>query len=140
MASVPPPPPPPSPPPQSQDDCGTIFPVRNLPYNYSFTPGTYNPPDAFYCEVKLNPDEPSLMRTVIGREGFYFKAITSATKVYYIWYSRERSVVEIWGPESRLELAMERVRQRIDRVKMIRQEKEEARAEAEAAAAEAAAE
>lgn len=100
-----------------------IHPPPRMPPNYVFTPGEYNPPDAFYCEVPLEEGEASLMGTVIGADGFYFKAITSATKVYYIWFARNRGVVEVWGPEARLPLAMERIRQRIDRVKDQREER-----------------
>jgi len=97
------------------------FPIRHLPEGYSIQPGVYCPPNAFYCEVPLEEGEETLMGGVIGRQGFYFKAITSATRVYYIWYAENRKVIEIWGPERRLPLAVERIRQRIQRVKEQRQ-------------------
>ena len=120
-----------------------IRPLARMPPNYTFTPGEYNPPDAFYCEVPLEEGEAPLMGAVIGSEGYYFKAITSATNVYYIWFAKDRGVVEIWGPESRLPLAIERVRERIERVKEQRAERkrlgiEKALARAAAAAAAAA--
>ena len=65
------------------------------------------------------------MGTVIGSEGYYFQAITSATNVYYIWFARDRGVIEVWGPEARLPLAVERIRQRINRVKDQREERKQ---------------
>jgi len=114
----------------NSEEIQAKYPIRNLPPGYSINPGVYSPPNAFYCEVPLEEGEDELMGGVIGRHGFYFKAITSATKVYYIWYAEERKVIEIWGPEKRLPLAIERVRQRIDRVKTQRLEQNNKKEEA----------
>ena len=77
-----------------------------------YTPGEYNPPiNAFYTQVTV-PDEinPAIM---IGREGFYLKRITEHSGAQYIWYDRERKVVEVWGPEYTLPLAVHFLNKRI---------------------------
>lgn len=77
------------------------------------TPGQYNPPDAFYTEVPLTDDDIMVIGTIIGKQGFYFKAITKASRSKYIWFNPERKAVEIWGSENSLPHAVRRVWQRI---------------------------
>ena len=106
----PPPPPPPQP----------TFPVAiPLPVGYDYPQsGVYSPPPhTHYTEVPLSPDTVAIIGTVIGRGGFYFKKITEAARVHYIFYRPERSVVEVWGPEHSLRNAVGRINRRIQAAK-----------------------
>ena len=83
-----------------------------MDHDATATPGEYNPPNnAFYTQV-LIPDEinPAIL---IGRAGFYLKRITQRSGAQYIWYDRERKVVEVWGPEHSLPLAVHLINKQI---------------------------
>ena len=72
----------------------------------------YNPPsNAFYSEVPIpmyiNPFK------IIGRGGKNLITITEESKCQYIWVDLRRKVVEIWGRESSLPLAISKVRRLI---------------------------
>jgi hypothetical protein len=79
--------------------------------------GVYSPPNAFYTQVSLTDDDVRYIGLIIGRGGFYFKKITEAARVDYIWYDPDRKAIEIWGPERRLLNAVNRVHARIHRVR-----------------------
>ena len=69
------------------------------------TPGEYNPPNnAFYTQV-LVPVGINIS-ILIGKDGCYFKKITEMSGAQYIWYDKERNVVEVWGREHTLPLAL----------------------------------
>ena len=97
-------------------------PPHVLPHGFAYnTPGTYNPPlHSHYSEVRVPDDLLPHMGSVIGKAGFYFKAITQAARVYYIWFNPARQAVEVWGPERRLGNAIGRILRRFDaaRVKL----------------------
>lgn len=59
----------------------------------------YNPPMApFYFELKLSPFvQLSTMLKVIGKEGNAFKAITHQSGSDYIWWNKDKNVIEIWA-------------------------------------------
>ena len=79
---------------------------------YAATPGVYNPPNnAFYTQVSVpNEINPAIL---IGRDGFYLKRITQRSGAQYIWYDRARKVVEVWGPEYSLPLAVHLIKMQI---------------------------
>jgi hypothetical protein len=94
----------------------SAFPPHVLPRGYEYNmPGQYNPPvNTHYTEVRVPEDLVAHMGAVIGKNGFYFKAITQASRVYYIWYNPARKAVEVWGPERRLGNAIGRIIRRFD--------------------------
>jgi hypothetical protein len=79
--------------------------------------GVYSPPNAFYTQVSLTDEDIKYIGLIIGRSGFYFKKITQAARVDYIWYDPDRKAIEIWGSERRLLNAVNRVHARIHRVR-----------------------
>ena len=78
------------------------------------TPGIYNPPaTCYYMEVRLTI-KPEYMKYVIGSNGKYFNAITKAAGVEYIWYVREKNIIEVWGPIHNLCNAVKRLQDRME--------------------------
>lgn len=84
-------------------------------YDY-FTPGMYNPPDAHYSQVPCSIDKEDI-KSLIGRNGYIFNAITKASHIDYLWYDNTRNVIEIWGPEHNLEGAKSRLIERMNKIK-----------------------
>lgn len=81
---------------------------------YIYTPGVYNPPtNAHYTQINTSPVSDEIIKISIGKGGKVFKAITNQSNVNYIWYNKEKKVVEIWGPEQNLSNAINRVTERI---------------------------
>lgn len=80
-------------------------------------PGYYNPPaNTFFTQVPITV-EPELMGFVMGKQGAVFKAITHQCRLHYIWFAKERGMVEIWGPEWGLQEAVKRLTERMDLIK-----------------------
>ena len=42
---------------------------------------------------------------LIGNDGKHFKRITNMSNTNYIWWNNDTKVIEVWGPENRLDLA-----------------------------------
>lgn len=63
------------------------------------SPGQYNPPLEYQSICKKMPVNMNhrFMQKVIGQHGIVFSAITRQTKVYYIWYDKQNSFIEVWG-------------------------------------------
>jgi len=75
----------------------------------------YNPPsNTFYSEVPIpmyiNPV------VIIGRGGRKLKYITEDTGCQYIWVDIRRSVVEIWGQDESLPMAISKIRRLIHKI------------------------
>lgn len=100
-------------------------------YNHPIIPGVYNPPVGIQvCTIQNIPIAhipisvryipaliPSMyMKFVIGTNGYYFNAITRASKVDYIWYHQESNMIEIRGFEGYMTDAENRL---ISRMKYI---------------------
>ena len=83
-------------------------------YNY-FTPGTYNPPNTHYSQVSCYVEKEDI-KSLIGKNGSVFNAITKASHVDYIWYDNNRNVIEIWGPEHNLKNAKFRLIERMNKI------------------------
>lgn len=74
---------------------------------------TYNPPLNFpMVSIPLH-FEADVIKQVIGRDGCYFKQITEQTGVKYIWHHRDTHMVEVWGPEQCLSLAVSSIQYRV---------------------------
>ena len=63
----------------------------------------YNPPvDCMYTELPIDNNLwAETMYKVIGKEGRVFNSITYESRCSYIWWNKERNVIEIWGPNYR---------------------------------------
>jgi len=71
----------------------------------------YDPPNAHYTQIALPAHiKPEIF---IGREGCHLKRITELSKCDYLWYDFKRSVIEVWGKESRLPKAVKMLTKRI---------------------------
>jgi hypothetical protein len=91
-------------------------------YDPPFTSGIYNPPQYHVydhqqlplCVTYIPVNIPSeLMKFVIGTNGYYFNAITHASRVAYIWYHTNINVIEIRGVYYCLNDAINRLNQRM---------------------------
>jgi hypothetical protein len=81
--------------------------------SYTYTPGEYNPPiNTFYTQIPVPED--INVAVFIGADGCYFKKTTENSGCEYIWYDKNRNVVEIWGKEPTLQLAIEILKKRIN--------------------------
>jgi hypothetical protein len=95
----------------------------NLEYSPAeeVTPGVFNPPvNTFYTAIRT-PLSEDAMRYVIGKGGVVFKTITFKAMVDYIWYNKEHSLVEIYGPEDNLDYAADLIMDRIELIASQRQ-------------------
>jgi hypothetical protein len=92
-----------------------------LAFFVHFNPGVYTPPlfEEGVCKtyVYVDPADDHLMGLVIGKNGYYFKAITRASRTRYIWYNKQTHLIEIWGSAHCLMNAVQRIHRRIDLVK-----------------------
>ena len=59
------------------------------------TPGEYNPPIAHYSQINV-PDYVNV-GLLVGKNGRHFKSITYESGCNYIWYDKDRNVIELWG-------------------------------------------
>ena len=58
----------------------------------------YNPPaDAHYCEVDVVELIDKEVFKMMGNGGSYFKTVTEQCKAKYIWWNKEKKVIEVWG-------------------------------------------
>lgn len=77
------------------------------------------PSSTFYKHVHVDIPYP-YMKYVVGKKGTYFKKCKENSGVDSIWYNVKRNIVEIYGPQNKLDSAsnmlskqMERVRKKI---------------------------
>lgn len=79
--------------------------------------GIYTPPiNCHYTQLSTSGVDDSIMKISIGRNGKVFKAITRQANVNYIWYHKDKQIVEIWGPERNLPDAYKRIFDRIQKI------------------------
>lgn len=83
--------------------------------HFNYIPGVYNPPISHYSELVV-PDYVNV-GILIGKDGKNFKYITCQSKCQYIWYDKERRVIELWGPMWALESAKNTLRGRFEQFK-----------------------
>ena len=62
------------------------------------------PLNCHYRQCKFEFDE-KLVPFLIGNDGKHFKRITNMSNTNYIWWNNEKKIIEVWGPENRLDLA-----------------------------------
>lgn len=70
-----------------------------------------------YTQIDCNI-KPENIGKFVGENGRVFNAITRYSGVNYIWIDNERNVIEIWGPESKLVDAKNRLLQRMFKIEM----------------------
>tara|TARA_Y100000389_G_C17342094_1_gene453922 strand:+ start:474 stop:890 length:417 start_codon:yes stop_codon:yes gene_type:complete len=65
-----------------------------------------NPPkNQFYRQLEIPNFDIELTGYFIGEKGKHFKRITNMAGVKYIWWDSNIKRIEIWGPERKLNLA-----------------------------------
>lgn len=57
----------------------------------------YNPPIAHYSQLDVSEYTDEQILSVIGKGGKGFYKLTSQLGLNYLWWDRERKVVELWG-------------------------------------------
>lgn len=75
----------------------------------------YEEQNTHYRHIRLNEQEENNIWRIMGKEGKVFKAITNRSRCKYIWYNKEKGVIEIWGPYDTLMTADELVKERINK-------------------------
>lgn len=83
--------------------------------HFNYIPGVYNPPIAHYNELAV----PSYVDIglLIGKGGKHFKYITYKSKCTYVWYNKDRRVIELWGPMWALQDAKSMITERFEQFK-----------------------
>jgi len=79
------------------------------------TPGEYNPPIAHYSQISV--PEYIQVGLLVGKNGRHFKNITCESECNYIWYDKERNVIELWGSPSSLKSASTLLKTRFETFK-----------------------
>ena len=73
----------------------------------------YNPPiNTDYAHFYVTDNVHKIMPLVIGKNGYFFKKITTKTNMLYIWYNDKK--IELWGPHSHIENAKNKIKNRIE--------------------------
>lgn len=62
------------------------------------------PINTHYRQCLFSFDE-KIIPLLIGNDGVHFKRITQMSQTKYIWWNNDKKIIEIWGPESKLNLA-----------------------------------
>lgn len=73
----------------------------------------YEQQDTYYRHISLDLVEEKNIWKIMGKDGKVFKAITMRSRCKYIWYNKEKGVIEIWGPHNNLMTADELIKERI---------------------------
>lgn len=63
----------------------------------------YNPPDAHYSQFDVSEYNEADIYKFIGNGGKKFYWLTRYLGLDYIWYDKERKVIELWGSYSSLQ-------------------------------------
>lgn len=81
-------------------------------------PGFFNPPiNNYYTEIPVNLEKQQI-GLLVGKNGYFFKSITSITGVSYIWYDSNKNVVKLWSCNERnLFIAVDKIKERMNYVK-----------------------
>lgn len=58
----------------------------------------YDPPISHYSEMDVSDYAEDDMFKFIGKDGKKFYYLTRVLGLDYLWYDKERSKIEIWGP------------------------------------------
>ncbi len=57
----------------------------------------YDPPNCHYTELNVSEYDQEKIFGFVGYNGKRFYWLTNKTDTEYIWYDKERKVIEIWG-------------------------------------------
>jgi len=58
----------------------------------------YTPPVTHYSQMDVSMYDEDCLFAFIGRTGKRFYWLTQKLGLEYLWYDKERKVIEIWGP------------------------------------------
>jgi hypothetical protein len=58
----------------------------------------YTPPNAHYSQLDVSMYDEDSIFAFIGRTGKKFYWLTQKLGLDYLWYNKERKIIEIWGP------------------------------------------
>lgn len=58
----------------------------------------YSPPNAHYSQMDVSDYTIDQMFKFMGKNGKKFYWLTQKLDLDYLWYDKERKVIEIWGP------------------------------------------
>jgi len=74
----------------------------------------YCPPvGSNYSQVSLSADEAQHIFRIMGKGGKWFKNFTHKQKLKYVWFNKERSVIELWGRHDYIENSIPIVKSRV---------------------------
>ena len=62
----------------------------------------YDPPVAHYAQMDVSMFDEDTMFEFIGKSGKRFYWLTKYLELDYLWYDKERRVIELWGPHNSL--------------------------------------
>jgi len=75
----------------------------------------YQPPiGTNYSQVKLLPEEVKYVGRIMGKGGRWFKMFTQKNRLKYVWFNKERGVIELWGSHDSIERGLPVVERRIN--------------------------
>lgn len=58
----------------------------------------YTPPNAHYSQMDVSDYTEDQIFAFIGKTGKRFYWLTQRLGIDYLWYDKDRKVIEIWGP------------------------------------------
>ena len=58
----------------------------------------YTPPNSHYSQMDVSEYDEDRLFAFIGKTGKKFYWLTHKLGLDYLWYNKERKVIEIWGP------------------------------------------
>ena len=58
----------------------------------------YRPPNSHYSEMDVSEYDEDHIFAFIGKTGKRFYWLTRFLELDYLWYDKERKIIEIWGP------------------------------------------
>jgi hypothetical protein len=58
----------------------------------------YTPPNVHYSQMDVSMYDEDRIFAFIGKTGKRFYWLTHTLGLDYLWYDKERKVIEIWGP------------------------------------------
>jgi len=62
------------------------------------TMAPYQPPNAHYSQMDVSDYTEDQIFSFIGKTGKKFYWLTHKLGLDYLWYDKERKIIEIWGP------------------------------------------
>ena len=75
----------------------------------------YQPPiGTHYSQVELLAEEVKHIDRIMGKGGRWFKMFTQKNRLKYVWFNKERGVIELWGSHDSIERSLPIVERRIN--------------------------